>query len=172
MTRSRHLVVSRVVASAVVALLAIAPLVADEPSEENDPRAADRAEDGEDPLAADQAEDAAEPTYTVVDGNADADTVQGYLVYTAQCMPCHGPDGVGSSFAPSLMRAAERRTFAQFVETVRDGRSLLPGQVMPPFGDNETVMAHVDDIWRYLNARADGALGRGRPQVLETGAGN
>jgi hypothetical protein len=43
---------------------------------------------------------------------------------------------------------------------------------MPPFGDNETVMAHVDDIWRYLTARADGALGRGRPQVLETGAGN
>jgi hypothetical protein len=43
---------------------------------------------------------------------------------------------------------------------------------MPPFGDNETVMAHVDDIWRYLNARADGALGRGRPQVLEMGAGN
>jgi hypothetical protein len=70
------------------------------------------------------------------------------------------------------MRAAERRTHAQFVETVRDGRALLPGQVMPPFGDNETVMAHVDDIWRYLNARADGALGRGRPQVLETGSGN
>jgi hypothetical protein len=43
---------------------------------------------------------------------------------------------------------------------------------MPPFGDNETVMAHVDDIWRYLTARADGALGRGRPQVLEMGAGN
>jgi hypothetical protein len=69
------------------------------------------------------------------------------------------------------MRAAERRTFAQCVETVRDGRTLLPGQVMPPFGDNETVMAHVD-IWRYLTARADGTLGRGRPQVLETGAGN
>jgi mono/diheme cytochrome c family protein len=93
--------------------------------------------------------------------------VQGYLVYTARCMPCHGPDGLGSSFAPSLVRAAERRTFAQFEETVRNGRSLLPGQVMPPFGGDEQVMAHVDDIWRYLKARADGALGRGRPEVLE-----
>lgn len=69
------------------------------------------------------------------------------------------------------MRAAERRTFAQVVERVRDGRSLR-GEVMPPFGDHETVMAHIDDIWRYLNARAARALGRGRPQVRGTGAGN
>ena len=109
------------------------------------------------------------PSYTVVDGKADPDTASGYMIYTAKCMPCHGPDGLGSSFAPSLVRAAQRRTFGRFTETVRDGRSLLPGKVMPAFADDQQVMAHLDDIWRYLQARADGALGRGRPEVLEVG---
>ena len=35
--------------------------------------------------------------------------------------------------------------------------------VMPPFGEVEDVVAYLDDIWAYLKARADGALGRGRP---------
>jgi mono/diheme cytochrome c family protein len=144
MRHRKHALASAGVASALLALVGGALLAADEEQSE--------------PLA-----------YKVVDGKADPDTVQGYLVYTARCMPCHGPDGLGSSFAPSLVRAAQRRTFAQFQETVRNGRSLLPGKVMPPFGEDEQVMAHVDDIWRYLQARADGALGRGRPEVLEVG---
>jgi mono/diheme cytochrome c family protein len=123
--------------------------------------------------AADEAQAAVEendvPVYTVEDGRVDAGTAHGYMVYTGVCMPCHGPDGVGSSFAPSLVRAAERRTYEQMYETIRDGRSLLPGQVMPPFGEDENVMEAVPDIYRYLKARADGELGRGRPQLLEDG---
>ena len=144
------------VSGAMIALLGIATLAADQ---------------AEEPEAAEEAAEAAEeePTYHVVDGKADPDTVRGYLTYTAKCMPCHGPDGLGSSFAPSLVRAVQRRTFDDFQETVRNGRSILPGQVMPPFGDDAVVMAHVDDIWRYLKARADGVLGRGRPEVLEAG---
>lgn len=130
--------------TAVVALVAVAPLAVSQEQEELE-----------------------EPSYRVVDGAADVDTVQGYITYTAQCMPCHGPDGLGSSFAPSLLRAAERRTFAEFHETVRDGRSVMPGQVMPSFGDAPQVMDNVDNIWRYLTARAEGALGRGRPVPLE-----
>jgi mono/diheme cytochrome c family protein len=118
-------------------------------------------------LAAQEASES--PAYTVIDGKADPDTANGYMIYTAKCMPCHGPDGLGSSFAPSLVQAAERRTFAEFTQTVRAGRSLLPGRIMPGFADDEQVMAHIDDIWRYLQARADGALGRGRPEVLEVG---
>ena len=126
---------------------------------------------GAGPLAFGQDQDEMEePTYEVVDGAADPDTVQGYITYTAQCMPCHGPDGLGSSFAPSLVRAAARRTFAEFHDTVRDGRSVMPGQVMPSFGDAPHIMDNVDNIWRYLTARAEGALDRGRPPVLE-GAG-
>lgn len=117
-------------------------------------------------------DEAGEPTYIVQDGRVDPDTFMGYTVYTGTCMPCHGPDGLGSSFAPSLIRAAERRTFEQFKETVRDGRAVLPGQVMPAFQDDRRVMDNVDNIWRYLKARADGEIGRGRPQPIEGGGSN
>lgn len=35
---------------------------------------------------------------------------------------------------------------------------------MPAFGDNKNVMCFIDDLYVYLKARADGALGRDRPQ--------
>ena len=37
--------------------------------------------------------------------------------------------------------------------------------VMPPFGEVEDVVTYLDDIWAYLRARADGALG----QIVATG---
>jgi mono/diheme cytochrome c family protein len=122
------------------------------------------------PLASGDEAEIEEPIYTVVDGKVDAATMTGYTVYGGACMACHGPDAVGSTFAPSLVQAAGRRTFEQFETVLRDGRSIQPGQVMPPFADNQRVMDHAEDIWRYLKARADGALGRGRPQPLEEGS--
>jgi hypothetical protein len=37
---------------------------------------------------------------------------------------------------------------------------------MPPFGEAIDVMENIDDIYSYLRARADGAVGRGRPERL------
>jgi mono/diheme cytochrome c family protein len=117
-----------------------------------------------------QAEDAPEGEskfeYTVEDGRVDPGVMMGWEVYTGTCMACHGPDGLGSSFAPSLVRAAERRTFEEFAQTIAEGRDILPGQVMPSFAGDMRVMSHIGDIWNYLGARAEGALGRGRPQPL------
>jgi mono/diheme cytochrome c family protein len=106
--------------------------------------------------------------YTVEDGRVDESVMMGWDVYTGSCMACHGPDGLGSSFAPSLLRAAERRTFEEFAQTIAEGRDVLPGQVMPSFADDMRVMTHIPDIWNYLGARQEGALGRGRPRPLET----
>ncbi|MCC5808742.1 MAG: c-type cytochrome [Ectothiorhodospiraceae bacterium] len=108
-----------------------------------------------------------EPRYRVEDGKVDDNIFRGYQAYTRACMACHGPDGVGSSFAPSLLRAAERRTFAEFARTVAEGQEIQPGQVMPSFSDDAFVMEHVSDIYTYLSARAAGDLGRGRPQRIE-----
>lgn len=110
--------------------------------------------------------------YTVIDGRVDESTLMGFTVYTGSCMPCHGPDGLGSSFAPSLVRAAERRTFDDFARSIIMGRDFLPGQVMPSFADDFRVMSHVQDIWNYLGARAEGGLGRGRPQLIEEDSQN
>jgi hypothetical protein len=38
---------------------------------------------------------------------------------------------------------------------------------MPAWESNEGVEPHVLDIYAYLRARADGALGPGKPKVLD-----
>lgn len=107
--------------------------------------------------------------YTVdEEGRVDESIMMGFNVYTGSCMACHGPDGLGSSFAPSLLRAAERRTFEVFAQTVAGGRSLQPGMVMPAFGGDIRVMSHLEDLWNYLGARQQGDVGRGRPRPMET----
>ena len=79
---------------------------------------------------------------------------------------CHGPDGAGSSYAPSLVDSAKHMAQDEFNEIVVNGRTNVNAaseNVMPPFGEVEDVVMYLDDIWAYLKARADGVLGRGRP---------
>lgn len=108
--------------------------------------------------------------YVVEDGHVDASTMMGWEVYTGTCMACHGPDGVGSSFAPSLIRVVDRRSFEDFAITIAEGLSIRPGMVMPSFAEDARVMSHVVDIWNYLGARLEGGLPRGRPRLLEDAA--
>ena len=54
-------------------------------------------------LCADAAESA--KPYTVKNGVVDAHTFTGYLHYEGTCYWCHGQDGTGSTFAPSLVDA-------------------------------------------------------------------
>ena len=105
----------------------------------------------------------ADKTYTVVDGKADAKTYNGFRRYHAGCNHCHGPDGVGSSFGPSLLdRLGDADAFRRVVmEGRRTATSAMPGAA-----DYPNVAPYVDDIYAYLQARADGALGRGRPEKL------
>ena len=105
--------------------------------------------------------------YSVVDGKVDKGTYNGYRRYGDACLRCHGPDGVGSSYAPNLTESLQRLSYEQFTEVVINGRQNLgAGQekVMPAFGNVEDVATYIDDIYAYLKARSDGAVGRGRPQ--------
>jgi methanol metabolism-related c-type cytochrome len=105
--------------------------------------------------------------YSVVDGKVDASTYNGYRRYTDSCMRCHGPDGAGSSYAPALLESLKTMPYEGFTEVVINGRQNLgAGQekVMPAFGHVEDVALYIDDIYAYLKARADGAVGRGRPK--------
>jgi methanol metabolism-related c-type cytochrome len=107
------------------------------------------------------------PTYQVKDGVLDWDTFAGYLRFNAECIECHGPDGVGSTFAPSLVDALRTLTYSQYLDVVTNGKknvSASSDKVMPALGDNPNVMCFVDDIYAYLKGRADGAIGRGRPE--------
>ncbi|WP_183191378.1 c-type cytochrome, methanol metabolism-related [Ancylobacter tetraedralis] len=110
---------------------------------------------------------AGNPTFKIdKDGTVDWYTSVGYIRYTANCMQCHGPDGLGSSFAPSLVDALRTLVYSQFVDTVTNGKTNVSASqdlVMPAFGVNPNVMCYLDAIFVYLRARSDGALERGPP---------
>jgi|SRR5688572_5664241 mono/diheme cytochrome c family protein len=101
--------------------------------------------------------------YRVVDGKVDARTYNGFRRYHAGCNHCHGPDGVGSMFGPPLVdRLPAIDVFRHIVrDGVRKGNSVMQG-----FSGDENVAPYIDDIYAYLQARADGMLGRGRPARL------
>ena len=67
---------------------------------------------------------------------------------------------MGSSFGPSLVdHLPDVETFRRIV---RDGKS-SGAAVMKGFANDANVAPYVDDIYAYLQARAYGELGRGRP---------
>jgi mono/diheme cytochrome c family protein len=98
--------------------------------------------------------------YRIVDGKVDAQTYNGYRRYHAGCNHCHGQDGLGSSFGPSLVD--HLRNLDAFRRIVRDGTGEGTA-VMKGFATDPNVAPYIDDIYAYLQARADGALNRGRP---------
>jgi methanol metabolism-related c-type cytochrome len=107
-----------------------------------------------------------EKPYSVVDGKVDKATYNGYRRYHASCHTCHGPDGLGSSYAPNLIDSLKVLDYDQFAEVVINGRQNVTGtqqNVMPAFGTVEDVALYMEDIYGYLKARSDGALDRGRP---------
>lgn len=105
--------------------------------------------------------------YSIIDGKVDKGTYNGYRRYHSSCHTCHGPDGLGSSYAPNLTESLKRMSYEDFANVVINGRQNVTGtqkNVMPAFGTVEDVALYIDDIYAYLKARADGALDRGRPQ--------
>ena len=111
------------------------------------------------------------PTFNIApDGTVDWYTYSGYRRYNAECEFCHGPDGEGSAFAPSLVNSLKTMNYSEFVHAVVNGRKnvdVANDKVMPPFGTNPNVMCYLDDIFVYLRARSGGKLGRGRPYKHE-----
>lgn len=111
------------------------------------------------------------PTYNIkADGTVDWYTYSGYRRYHAECHTCHGPDGMGSTYAPSLVDSLKRMNYQQFVEVIIQGRQNVSSgkqSVMPSFGTNNNVACYLDDIYVYLKARSDGALERVRPAKRE-----
>jgi methanol metabolism-related c-type cytochrome len=108
------------------------------------------------------------PTFKVApDGTVDWYTYVGFTRYSSECLRCHGPDGMGSTYAPALMESMKRIAYTDFYAIVAGGKkdvSAAQDLVMPPNGDNKNVMCYIDAIYVYLRARADDAIGRGRPE--------
>jgi methanol metabolism-related c-type cytochrome len=108
------------------------------------------------------------PTFKIQpDGTVDWYTFSGFIRYNSECLRCHGPDGAGSSYAPALVDSLKTMSYADFLGVVAGGKKAVntaQDLVMPSFGTDKNVMCVVDDIFVYLRARANGAIGRGRPE--------
>jgi methanol metabolism-related c-type cytochrome len=111
------------------------------------------------------------PTFKVqADGTVDWYTYSGYRRYHSECHVCHGPDGEGSSYAPALKNSLKTMNYADFLTVVASGRRNVTSSqenVMPALGDNPNVACYMDDIYVYLRARANDAVGRVRPPKHE-----
>jgi methanol metabolism-related c-type cytochrome len=111
------------------------------------------------------------PTFKVAaDGTVDWYTYSGYRRYHSECHVCHGPDGMGSTYAPGLASSLKTMSYADFLGVVASGRknvNTAQENVMPAFGDNPNVACYMDDLYVYLRARANDAVGRVRPAKKE-----
>ena len=99
-------------------------------------------------------------------GWMDFSTYKGWRAYHAECHVCHGPDVMGSTYAPSLMKSVQNgMTWDAFFEVIMNGRGeaegAAKGNVMPAFGANPNVADDVEAMFRYVKARADGKIRRG-----------
>jgi Cytochrome C oxidase, cbb3-type, subunit III len=123
-------------------------------------------------------------------GRVDAGTYTGWRVFHSACFGCHGTGGVGTDLAPSLVERIKTMTPRAFAAKVLTSYRLVPADddrsagggallddvmkrdrrarglvVMPAWESDARVPPHVLDLYAYLNARADGALGPGRPKT-------
>ena len=100
---------------------------------------------------------------------------QGFRRYHDACHVCHGPNALGSTFAPSLGESLQTMDYETFFGIVVGGKRENRGGtefVMPAFGEDKNVMCYLDDIYTYIKARSinmqgKGGLPAGRPQGRE-----
>ena len=133
--------------------------------------------------------------FVVVDGRVDAGTYSGWKLFHTACYVCHGVGGGGTGVAPNLVerignytprgfaakvlssyrivpmpdgapadREAEREALLELL--MKRERQLKGQPLMPAWEADDEVMPHVLDLYAYLNARAAGALGPGKPRRL------
>ena len=139
--------------------------------------------------AADQQLNEVTAPYRIVAGKVDDSTFLGWRAYHSACHTCHGPDAVGTAVAPSLVERVKSLSARDFtIKVLTSYRIVAPagdptaqrdafleevlrrerGELtMPAWESEEKVRPHVLDLYAYLRARADGALGPGRPKKMD-----
>jgi methanol metabolism-related c-type cytochrome len=99
-----------------------------------------------------------EPQFIVTkDYMVDWGTWNGFRRYHDACHVCHGPNALGSTFAPALATSLQTMDYGTFIATVSGGRTVNRAgttYVMPSFGTDKNIMCYIDDIYTYIKSRA------------------
>ena len=70
-------------------------------------------------------------------------TYKGWRAYHAECHVCHGPDAMGSTYAPSLMTSVQRDDVGCIFDVIINGRGVeqgaQKGNVMPALVKIQTL---------------------------------
>jgi len=104
-----------------------------------------------------------EQPYIVTNGNQlDANSYKGFKLYRNWCARCHGTYGQGM-VGPNLADSLNVIGKDEFMKTVENGKSGTIGS-MPAWKANVKVMEGMDQLYAYLKARADGAIGEVKPK--------
>jgi mono/diheme cytochrome c family protein len=136
----------------------------------------------------------AKKPYRIVNGKVDQSTYLGWRAYHSACHTCHGVDATGTSVAPSLVESMKKLSAHDFTVKVLTSYRIVLGSgatsgddqtsvreamveevlrrergelVMPAWEHDSGVRPHLLDLYAYLKARADGALGPGEPRRLD-----
>jgi len=113
-----------------------------------------------------QLESSSDALYSVVDGNKlDANSYAGFKLYRNWCARCHGTYGQGM-VGPNLADSLNVINKEAFFSTVENGKAGSIGS-MPAWKANIKVMEGRDQLYAYLMARADGAIGIIKPKKQE-----
>ena len=132
-----------------------------------------------------------------MDGKVDRLTYTGWQVFEENCAQCHGQGAAGTQNAPSLVERISYLSPDEFrvkvmtryfislplSDAVAEGgeamREAMEEEVesrrtpefenskMPRWQSNPDVRDHIDSLYAYLTARADGVLGAGVPEVFD-----
>jgi mxaJ protein len=127
--------------------------------------------------------------YTIENGKVDNKTFVGWRLFNSTCFVCHGQNATGTDIAPNLLprlegmsefkfrKAVLHRYFAKVNLDDPDRRLAFLSQVagergvsefkMPTWSNDPNIRPHISDLYAYLKARSDGALGEGRPEQIE-----
>ena len=134
-------------------------------------------------------------TYRIVNGKGDFGTYAGWFTYHLACHMCHGQDASGTDVAPDLRQSLKTMTQVEFaskvlaryrilgtppdaladealresvVDEVSNQRRGERGRVeMPVWLADPGMKPHILDLYAYLKARSDGAIGPGRPATMD-----
>ncbi len=135
--------------------------------------------------------------YHVKDGDVDEQTFMGWSVYHYACVSCHGVAAKGTDVAPDLTEKIKSLSPAEFeakvlrkylvsmsreqatgdntavreafMHEIRKQQAREKGDMaaMPKWENSPVVKDRTADLYSYLKARADGALGEGRPDIIK-----
>ncbi|MFW5427171.1 MAG: c-type cytochrome [Methylophagaceae bacterium] len=144
-----------------------APEPTPEPAPQPEPEPTPEPTPAPEPVNNDKEDEASGALYSVVDGNKlDAESYAGFKLFRNWCARCHAKYGMGlddGGLGANLLESIKTLSKEEFFATVENGKS---GQIgsMPAWKANVKVMENFDQIYSYLNARSDGAIGNVKPK--------